>query len=59
VILRDVVAASPHANVYLIEGPDILPGMAGLTTDLIHPGDEGMIRMGERLAERLRPLLPS
>jgi lysophospholipase L1-like esterase len=57
-ILREVVAESPHANVHLIEGPEILTGLAGQTTDLIHPGDDAMIMMGQRLAEQLRPLLP-
>ena len=57
-ILRDVVEACPHDNVHLIEGPEILTDISGLTTDLIHPGDNGMIEMGWRLAEKLKPLLP-
>lgn len=55
--LRDVVGESPLENVHLIEGAAVLPGVAGLTPDLAHPGDDGHIRMGERLAERLEPLL--
>ncbi|EJN57436.1 SGNH/GDSL hydrolase family protein [Halogranum rubrum] len=55
--LRDVVRETPHDNVTLIEGPDVLDGIGGLTTDLTHPGDDAMIRMGENLAERLKPLL--
>ena len=29
----------------------------GLTTDMLHPSDLGMIQMGEHLAARLRPIL--
>ena len=55
--LRDAVADCPHDNVHLIEGPEILTDITGLTADLIHPGDNGMIEMGRNLAARLRPLL--
>jgi hypothetical protein len=55
--LRDAVAACPHPNVHLIEGPQILTEIRGLTHDLIHPGDHGMIEMGRNLAARLAPLL--
>ena len=57
-ILRDVVRACPHGNVHLIEGPEILTDISGLTGDLIHPSDNAMIEMGWRLAEKLKPLLP-
>ena len=55
--LRDAVAAAGHPNLHLIEGPDILQGVHGLTPDLLHPGDNGMIQMGENLARKLKPLL--
>lgn len=55
--LREIVAETPHENVYLLEGTDILPDLAGLTTDLVHPGDDAMIRMGENLASELERLL--
>lgn len=55
--LRDAVTACPHPNVHLIEGPDILTDIGGLTPDMIHPGDNGMIQMGENLARKLKPLL--
>ncbi len=58
-ILRDVVEACPHHNVHLLEGPELLTDISGLTSDLIHPADNGMIEMGWRLAERLKRLLPS
>ncbi len=55
--LREVVASSGRPNVHLIEGSDILADIGGLTVDLIHPGDHGMIQMGENLAWRLRGML--
>lgn len=55
--LRQVVAASPHRNLHLIEGADILTDIGGLTTDLVHPADNGMINMGENLACRMRTIL--
>ena len=55
--LRDAVAACPHPNAHLIEGRDILADIGGLTPDLVHPADNGMIQMGENLAKRLQALL--
>ena len=55
--LRDAVAACPHPNVHLVEGAEILRDVGGLTVDLIHPADNGMIQMGENLAAALRPLI--
>jgi len=55
--LREVVAESPHDNVYLLEGPQLLPTIDGLTTDLVHPGDGAMTTIAEHLAAELRPLL--
>lgn len=55
--LREAVAESGHENVHLVEGPDLLPTASGLTTDLVHPGDEAMIRIGENLAREIEPLV--
>lgn len=55
--LRDVVKTCPHPNVHLIEGNEILVDINGLTVDLIHPGDNGMIEMGRNLAKKLYPLV--
>jgi hypothetical protein len=55
--LRDAVAGCPGGNVHLIEGPEVLTEFRGLTHDLIHPGDHGMIEMGRNLAARLAQLL--
>jgi lysophospholipase L1-like esterase len=50
--LREIAADAP-ANVDLVEGPDVLRTVGGLTTDLIHPGDDGMVDMGRALAAEL------
>lgn len=55
--LREAVAACPHPDAHLIEGTDILTDIGGLSADLIHPADNGMINMGENLAAKLRPLV--
>ncbi len=55
--LRDAVTACPHPNAHLLEGPELFGEFAGLSTDMIHPGDYGMIRMGENLGARLAKLL--
>lgn len=56
-ILRVIHTGSGDRHLHLIEGTDILPSMAGLTGDLIHPSPDGHQLMGFNLAARLRPLL--
>jgi hypothetical protein len=55
-ILREAVASCPTDNAFLVEGPDMLD-LGGLSDDLIHPADHGMIQMGEVLARELRARL--
>ncbi len=55
--LHQAVADCPHENIYLIKGSEILDDISGLSPDLLHPGDQGMIFMGENLAQRLKPLI--
>ena len=57
--LRDAVGESGLPNVHLIEGPEMLTDPAGLTPDLVHPADNGMIMMGENLARELKPVVDS
>lgn len=57
--LREAVAESPHENVHLLEGPELLPSIDGLTTDLVHPGDGAMTTIAERLAGELESVLES
>ncbi|MFB6141044.1 MAG: SGNH/GDSL hydrolase family protein [Halosimplex sp.] len=54
--VRSVVAESPHDNLHLVEGPDLL-STAGLHTDVLHPGDAGMIEIGRNLADELDAVL--
>lgn len=55
--LRDAVASYEGTNAHLIEGPDILKNISGLSTDLIHPSDNGMIEMGRNLAAKLKEFI--
>jgi len=55
--LRDAVAACPNPNVHLLEVPELMSDTTGLTGDLIHPGNFGMLEMGVSLAARLKKLL--
>ena len=51
--LRTVVEESPHENLSLVDGPDLIP-LSGLTADLLHPGDDGMGAIGAGLSRHLR-----
>jgi lysophospholipase L1-like esterase len=55
--LRSVVAELALDNLYYVDGPSILTDLGGLTADMIHPSDLGMITMGENMARRVAPLL--
>jgi lysophospholipase L1-like esterase len=55
--LREAAAACSNTNLHLFEGADILTSYAGLTGDMIHPSDFGMITMAENLATRIAPVL--
>lgn len=51
--VHQAVAEAGAARVQSIPAREILPDFAGLTSDLLHPSDEGHLAMGERLASRL------
>lgn len=56
---RDAVSACPHrAQIILLEGTELLDTPAGLTADLVHPSDEGHVRIAGRLARALAEVLP-
>jgi lysophospholipase L1-like esterase len=55
--LRDIVVNSKLSNLYYVDGKELLTRFYGLTHDLLHPGNLGMIEIGERLALYLKPLL--
>ena len=55
--LREVVERSGLPNLHFVSGADLISDVGGLSSDLLHPGDLGMIEIGERLAAHLRPIL--
>lgn len=55
--LRRIVIDLGYPNLHYIDGRTILTDVSGLTADIIHPSDLGMITMGENMARALRPLL--
>ncbi|RJP92473.1 MAG: hypothetical protein C4518_07425 [Desulfobacteraceae bacterium] len=55
--LHQAVRDCPCENVYTLEGSEILNNVGGLSSDLLHPGDQGMIIIGENLARQIRPLI--
>lgn len=56
-IVQQAVSEMGGPNLHFIDGADILTDFSGLTTDLLHPSDDGHIRMGENLARRLKEIL--
>jgi len=56
--LKEIVAGHNAQNVTYMDGSELLDDWRGLSHDLLHPGNAGMIQIGERLAARMRPLLP-
>ena len=57
---RDALAAivknCGHANVHFVSGPDLL-SFTGLSPDMLHPTDQGMIEIASKLAPRIRAIL--
>ncbi|VGO16214.1 hypothetical protein PDESU_04805 [Pontiella desulfatans] len=56
-IVPQVVKALARPNLHFIDGRQVLSDFDGMSADLLHPADEGHIRMGENLAELLKPYL--
>jgi|GEM_PF-804165 len=54
--LEEVCKASGHKNVHFVSGPDFL-SFNGLSEDLLHPSDHGMIEIATKLAPRIRTIL--
>ena len=42
--------------VHLVEGDELLQDLEGYSMDIVHPGDLGMIQIGERLAQRVKEI---
>lgn len=58
-ILRALAAEHAAKTVHFLAGTDLLPDIAGLTGDLVHPSTEGHTTIAQNLAPRLGALLPS
>ena len=56
-VLKEEVDKSEKDNLYLINGSDLLKEFGGLSIDLIHPADNGMIQMGENLASKVTEII--
>jgi lysophospholipase L1-like esterase len=54
--LEEIVKASAHKNVYFVSGPELL-SFTGLSPDMLHPTDHGMIEIANKLSVRMRQLL--
>jgi len=55
--LRFAVADCDLDNVHIVDGGEILRDITGLTADLLHPSDHGMIEIAQRLGPVLEALL--
>ena len=53
--LQEVVQET-EGNLHFIPGPELLTDIGGLTVDMLHPSDLGMIQIGQNLAARLAPI---
>jgi len=54
--LAETVKASGHKNVHFVSGPELL-SFTGLSPDMLHPTDQGMIEVATKLAPRIRNIL--
>lgn len=57
-VLEDVCKASGHGNVQFVSGPDLL-SFSGLSPDMLHPTDHGMIQIAAKLAPLIREWRPA
>ncbi|MEQ8820803.1 MAG: SGNH/GDSL hydrolase family protein [Sumerlaeia bacterium] len=56
-VLQSIGEELTSPNLHIFHGPDLLRDVTGLTTDLLHPSDLGMIEIAKRLEEKLRLLV--
>ncbi len=56
-ISERIVKQSNDRNLYYIPGDAVLTNSSDLSCDLLHPSDDGHIRMGEALAQRIKEIL--
>lgn len=56
-IIREIIKKLEDERMILIHGEDVLKDMTYLSTDLLHPSNQGHIFMGENLAAIMRPYI--
>jgi lysophospholipase L1-like esterase len=56
-ILKRIVDSSKLSNLYYVDGSHLLKSHYGLSHDLLHPSNNGMIEIGENLSNFIKPLL--
>ena len=56
-ILKKIVDSSKLKNLYYVDGTQLLKSHYGLSQDLLHPSNNGMIEIGENLSNFIKPLL--
>jgi lysophospholipase L1-like esterase len=54
--LKEICEGSPHGNVHFVSGSDVL-SFSGLSRDMLHPSDHGMIEIADKLSERINAVL--
>ncbi|MCE9587571.1 MAG: hypothetical protein K8R57_04580 [Verrucomicrobia bacterium] len=56
--LKEICESSGHKNVHYVHGPDLL-SFTGLANDLLHPSDQGMIEISQKLTPKIQEVLKS
>ncbi len=56
-ILKRIVDSSKLSNLYYVDGTQLLKSHYGLSHDLLHPSNNGMIEIGENLSNFIKPFL--
>jgi lysophospholipase L1-like esterase len=56
-IVKTIVEKADLPNLYYVDGRDLLKDFSGLSADLLHPGNLGMIQIGENLAKFIGSIL--
>jgi len=55
-VLEEVALGCGRLNVHFVPGTELLTDVSGHTADVLHPGDYGMMEIGQRLAAHLQGL---
>jgi len=56
-VLKRIVDSYKLSNLYYVDGTQLLKSHYGLSQDLLHPSNNGMIEIGENLSNFIKPLL--